>query len=120
MKYRLSLPEQLAMMLRGSPVGKIKSELKKAERYNLELDGTALEAHFLAQGDITDLVDSLIFAQENGMKLSPMTAMAQQFILKHQGEIKLRDKLNSLKDTGISDLDTYLTKQSIQSELDNA
>ena len=108
------------MMLRGSPVRKIKSELKKAERYNLELDGTALEAHFLAQGDISDLVDSLIFAQENEMKLSPMRAMAQQFILMHQGEIKLRDKLNSLKGTGISDLDTYLTKESIQSELDNA
>jgi hypothetical protein len=37
----------------------------------------------------------------------------------HQGEIKLRDKLNSLKGTGISDLDTYLTKESIQSERDN-
>jgi hypothetical protein len=119
MKYRVSIPEQLSMMLRGSPVRKIKSELKKAESYNLDLDGTALEAHFLAQGDITDLVDSLIFAQENEMRLSPMTAMAQQFILKHQGEIKLRDKLNSLKGTGISDLDTYLTKESIKTERDN-
>jgi len=116
MKYRLSLPEQLAMMLRGSPVRKIKTELKKAERYNLELDGTALEAHFLAQGDITDLVDSLIFAQENGMKFTPMRAMAQQFILMHQGEIKLRDKLNSLKGTGVSDLDNYLTNESIKAE----
>lgn len=104
------------MMLRGSPVRKIRSELKKAERYNLNLDGTALEAHFLAGGDITDLVDSLIFAKENGMKLSPIAAMAQQFILKYEGEIKLRDKLNALKDSGISDLDTYLGKESIQTE----
>lgn len=103
------------MMLRGSPVRKIKSELKKAERYNLELDGTALEAHFLAQGDIAYLVDSLIFAQQNGMKLNPQRAMAQQFMLMHQGGIKLRDKLKSVKGTGFSDLDTYLTNESIKS-----
>ena len=115
MKYRLSLPEQLAMMLRGSPVRKIKSELKKAEQYNLELDGTAIEAHVLAQGDITDLVDSLIFAQENGMKLNPQRAMAQQFMLMHQGGFKLRDKLNSMKGAGVSDLDTFLTNESIKS-----
>lgn len=109
MRYRVSLADQVCMLLRGSPVGKIKKELKKAEKHNLELDATALEAHHLAQGDITDLVDSLIFAQENGMKFTPMRAMANQFIFMQNG-IKLKDKLNSLTGLGVTDLDTHLTK----------
>ena len=115
MKYRLSLFEQLAMMLRGSPVRKIKSELKKAERYNLELDGTALEAHFLAQGDITDLVDSMVFAKENGIELTYQTAAVGQLIAKYQEKVTLLGKLKIMKEEGVDNVEDFLRTGSIQS-----
>jgi len=104
------------MMLRGSPVRKIKTELKKAERYNLELDGTALEAHFLAQGDITDLVNSLVFAKENGMKLSFQGAAVGQLIAIYQEKVKLLDKLKIMKEEGVDDAEGFLRSGSIKAE----
>jgi uncharacterized protein YqfA (UPF0365 family) len=116
MNYKIPLKEMLFMNLRGVPVLKIKKELKKAERHSLELGHMDLQAHYLAEGDITDLVDSLVFAKEHGMKLSFQGAAVGQFIAIYQEKVKLLDKLKIMKKEGVHDAEGFLRSGSIQSE----
>ena len=104
------------MNLRGVPVLKIKKELKKAERHGLELGHIDLQAHYLAEGDITDLVDSLVYAKENGMELSFQGAAAGQLMAKYQEKVSLLDKLKIMKEEGVDDAEDFLRSGSIKAE----
>jgi uncharacterized protein YqfA (UPF0365 family) len=120
MNYKIPLKEMLFMNLRGVPILKIKKELKKAERHQLEVEHMDLQAHYLAEGDITDLIDSMVFAKENGMDLSFQTAAVGQLMAKYQEKVALLDKLKIMKEEGVDDVEDFLRSGSIQSELDNA
>ena len=119
MNYKIPLKEMLFMNLRGVPFLKIKKELKKAERHQLEVGHMDLQMHYLAEGDITDLIDSLIFAKENGMRLSLEGAAAGQLMAIYNEKIKLLDKLKIMKEEGLEDAEAFIRSGSIQSERDN-
>ena len=106
MKYRIPISQQIVMYLRGSPVGKIKKELQKAERHSLDLDGATLEAQFLCEGDITDYTDSMIYAQKNGISLDKQRAAACQLAITKEG-IPLLNKLKEMKEKGILDINDF-------------
>jgi|GEM_PF-2107384 len=108
MKYNISIVEQICMSLRRTPVGKIKRELKKAEQHKLDLNGQSLEAHFLSSGDISDLTDSMIFAQENGIKLGQRRAAICQLAVQTQGGALLLNKLQEMKAKNTVDIETFL------------
>lgn len=107
MRYRIPILKQISMYLRGTPVGKVKKELKKSESYNLDLDENTLEAQFLCGGDITDFTDSMIYAQENGISLDKQKAAACQLAIQGDGT-SLLNKLKEMKEKGIVDIGDFL------------
>lgn len=115
MKYSIPFFETLMMRLRSVPVGKVKKELKKAERHSLGIDHVFLQAHFLAGGDIEDLTDSIVFAKENGIKLDLQTACAGQLMATYQEKVPFLNKLKVMLSEGITDADEFLTGGSNQS-----
>ncbi|MEO0509380.1 MAG: flotillin-like FloA family protein [Verrucomicrobiota bacterium] len=120
MKYSIPFFETLMMRLRGVPVGKVKRELKKAQKHSLDVDHLFLQAHYLAGGDIEDLMNSIIFTKENGMKLNAQTACAGQLMSKYQDNISFTEKLKIMHSEGIQDADEFLTKGTEQAGVENA
>lgn len=112
MKYSIPFLEMLMMRLRGIPVGKVNRELKKVERHSLDVDHVFLQAHFLAGGDIYDLMESIIFSKENGMKLNTQTACAGQLMSQYQENVTFTEKLKVMRSEGIRDANDFLSKGS--------
>ncbi len=107
MNYQIPIKEQIFILLRGTPIGKVKKELKKSAHFGLDIDFTALEAHYLASGNISDLIDSMIFAAENGIHLDKEKAAIYQLVSEAQGGASLLDKLKEMKGLDLKDIASF-------------
>ncbi len=66
---RLSPIQILLMRLRKNPANLILSEMIKISNENLEVSRDDLEALHMAGGNITNVVDGLLYAKANSIKL---------------------------------------------------
>lgn len=67
---RISPTEILIMRFRGTPVKLIITELVKASKNNIVLSRSDLEICYLGGGDVTNVVNGLVYSKAHGLKLS--------------------------------------------------
>ena len=75
--YSYPFRQRILSALRKSPVKKIRKCLEIAKKYDLEITAAQLEAHHLAGGRITDVVDALVLAKQRGLRLPLLRAFVQ-------------------------------------------
>jgi len=101
--YRYRIVDQLGSLLRGSPVAKIKRCLRLAEQHGIPITATELEAHHLAGGRITDLLDALVYAAQHHLTLSLHRATVQD--VARGNELRVTEWVAERHRHGITDLD---------------
>jgi uncharacterized protein YqfA (UPF0365 family) len=87
-------PLEIAFMrFRSTPVELILNELTKASKNGIILSRPQLELCYLAGGDVTNVVDGLIYAKAKGLNLSFEEAMkldAQKYnVVMHMNKINI-------------------------------
>jgi uncharacterized protein YqfA (UPF0365 family) len=65
-----------------------------------------LAAHHLAGGRNEMLIDALVYAQENGIKITTMNAMARDLYSAYGKKVSLVDHIRSLEAAGFRDLNS--------------
>lgn len=89
---RITPIQIVLMLLRGNPVNLIVKELIKAAKGGVVIGRDELEACYMAGGNISNVVDGLIYAKVKNIELDVKTAM--QIDLQKQNIISnLRNKL---------------------------
>jgi uncharacterized protein YqfA (UPF0365 family) len=86
--YRYPLRQRLASALRRSPVRQIQACLRLAEEHQLPVTATQLEAHHLAGGRISDVIEALIFAKQRHLDLPVRRALVQDLAYGKTASIK--------------------------------
>lgn len=89
------------------PVKIARQNLELAERHNLDVGYKDLEHHFLAGGDLSELLNGMLFAQKSGIKMSFESASARQLWCAASGVSPFREYLGLFLDKGIRDLDKF-------------
>jgi hypothetical protein len=84
----------------------IRKCVRRAEAKGLPLTYQQLSAHYLAGGRNELLVDALVYAQENGIKITTMNAMARDLYTAHGSKVSLVDHIRSFEAAGFRDLDS--------------
>ena len=75
--YSYPLLQRIGSRLRKSPVDEIDRCLKLAQQHQLPFTAQQLEAHHLAGGRISAVIEALILAKERGVRLPVLRACVQ-------------------------------------------
>ncbi len=102
--YHISFLERIMMLFRNSPVRLIIKCLKKAQISSLSLNAQLLETHYMAGGNLTDLVDGMVLAGNSGIQIDLDNAAARQLAGK-QKSISLVDQVISMASKGVTNAD---------------
>lgn len=88
------------------PFREAKRCLQRVESYSLPLSYTDLAAHHLAGGRISSLVDGMIYARENGIKMSTTNAQARDLVAAQTTKLSLTEHIHAFEAIGVRDLDS--------------
>lgn len=90
--------------LMNLPYFLLKRELERVERYDLPLSYEDLRMYHMSGGQLSSLVDGLIYAREHGLAISPIKAMSRNLFAQHDGRT-LTQHLQELEAAGVRDFD---------------
>ena len=91
--------------IRNSPVLKIRRCLKECESKGIPMNPEFLEMHFLAGGNIEDLLSGLLYTQEQGMAASAETVAAHQLAEQYGDKRSVVENLKEFQTAGITVID---------------
>lgn len=73
-KVRITIPDLIWMRLRGVPCARMVKNLVRCQYADITINKHDLEKHFMAGGNIDNVVSSLISAKKGGVELDFRTA----------------------------------------------
>jgi uncharacterized protein YqfA (UPF0365 family) len=79
-KICITIPDLIRMRLRGVPCKRIVKNLIRCQYVDISIKLHDLETHFLAGGNIDNVVSSLISAKEGGVELDFRTASSADLV----------------------------------------
>jgi hypothetical protein len=88
------------------PYFAIRKCVRRAEAYGLPVTYHQLAAHHLAGGRNEMIIDALVYAQESGIKITTMNAMARDLYSAYGKKVSLVDHIRSLEAAGFRDLNS--------------
>ena len=104
--FHPSLMERLALRFMGVPAALVRECLAFCREHGIPMNPGYLQAHHQCGGDIRDLVEGLLFAQDKSLRTTTNTIAAMQFVVFAQGATSVRLKLAQLHEAGVTDLTT--------------
>ncbi len=83
----ISLIDKVGLYMRKLPVRAFVQALSKCDEYNIDINVKTLEAHYWASGNISQVVESMVFAKENNIDIDFMEISAMDLAGKHIMEV---------------------------------